>query len=71
LVGGGLSRKRRWLLGALVAGVLGVVTLQAGCGSSGSSSSATTGTPAGSYTITVNATSGGATRTTAVQLTVR
>jgi hypothetical protein len=71
LIGAGISRKRRMLLGLFFAVVLGVGLLQAGCGSSKSSTSTTTGTPAGTYTITVNATSGSATRTTTVQLTVQ
>ena len=67
---GGRCSRRRWLLAVLVAGVLGVVSLQAGCSNS-TNSSTTSGTPAGSYSITVNATSGSATRTTAVTLVVR
>jgi hypothetical protein len=50
---------------------LGVMVLQAGCGSSSGNSTTTTGTPAGSYTITMNATSGGASRSTAVTLVVQ
>ena len=68
MLGAGVSRKRRLLLGLLFAAVFGTVMLQAGCGSS-SSSSTTTGTPAGTYTITVNATSV-AVRTTTVTLIV-
>jgi len=71
LIGVGISRKRRVLLGIFFAVVPGVALLQAGCGSSKRSTSTTTGTPAGTYTITVNATSGSATRTTTVQLTVQ
>lgn len=71
LVGSGLSRKRRrWLIALLGAAVLGGVALQAGCSKS-SSTSTTSGTPAGTYTITLNATSGSATRTTALQLIVQ
>jgi hypothetical protein len=69
ILGAGISRKRRLLLGLFFAAVLGTVVLQAGCGSSSSNSSTTTGTPAGTYTITVNATSV-AVRTTTVTLTV-
>jgi len=69
LLGAGISRKRRLLLGLFLAVVLGIALLQAGCGSSGNGSSSTSGTPAGTYTVTVNAT-GGATRSTTVQLTV-
>jgi hypothetical protein len=69
LVGGGLSRRRRWLITIALAAVLGGITLQAGC-SNTSNTSTTVGTPAGTYTVTVNATSGSATRTTAVTLIV-
>jgi hypothetical protein len=71
LMGAGISRKRRVLLGAFIAALLGVALLQAGCGSSSSTARTTTGTPAGTYTVTINATSGSATRTTTVQLTVQ
>lgn len=70
LIGTGVSRKRRVLLGIFVAVALGTGLLQVGCGSS-SNSSTTSGTPAGTYTVDVNATSGGATRTTTVQFTVQ
>lgn len=69
LVGAGVSRKRRLLLGLFFAAVLGTVALQAGCGSSSSATSTTTGTPAGTYTITIDATSVAA-RSTTLQLTV-
>jgi hypothetical protein len=68
MIGAGISRKRRVLVGIFFAAVLGTVVLQAGCGSS-STTTTTTGTPAGTYTITINATSV-AVRTTTVQLTV-
>jgi hypothetical protein len=69
LLGAGISRKRRLLLGAFIAVVLAIALLQAGCGSSSNGSGTTTGTPNGTYTIIVNATAG-ATRTTTLQLTV-
>jgi len=59
------------LMAILVVCLLGVVGLQAGCGSSSSSGSTTTGTPAGTYSVTMNATSGGATRSTSVTLIVQ
>ena len=71
LIGAGASRKRRLLMAILVVCVLGVVGLQAGCGSTSSSGSTTTGTPAGTYTVSMNATSGTATRTTSVTLIVK
>jgi Beta-propeller repeat len=70
LMGVGVSRKRRMLLGISFAFLLGIALLQAGC-SSKSTTTTTTGTPAGNYTVTVNATSGSATRTTTVQFTVQ
>lgn len=70
LMGAGVSRKRRVLLGLFFAAVLGMALLQAGCSSS-STTTTTNGTPAGTYTVTVNATSGTATRTTTVQFTVQ
>ena len=70
LMGAGVSRKRRVLVGVFFAVLLGMALLQAGCSSS-STTRTTTGTPAGTYTVTVNATSGTATRTTTVQFTVQ
>jgi hypothetical protein len=69
ILGAGLSRKRRLLLGAFLVAVMGVVALQAGCSSGSTNTTTTTGTPAGTYTITINATSV-AVRTTTVQLIV-
>jgi len=69
MLGAGVTRKRRLLLGLFFALVLGTVALQAGCGSSSSTTSTTTGTPAGTYTIVINASSV-AVRSTTVQLTV-
>lgn len=70
LIGSGLSRRRRWLMAIIVGVLLSGVALQSAC-SNTSNTSTTTGTPAGTYTITVNATSGSATRTTAVTLNVK
>lgn len=70
LIGSGLSRRRRWLMAIVVGALLSVVALQSAC-SNASNTSTTTGTAAGTYTITVNATSGSATRTTAVTLNVK
>jgi hypothetical protein len=69
-IGGTMSRKKRALMGVLIAGFLALVLFQAGCGSS-STTSTTTGTPAGTYLIAVDATSGSATRTTTVTLIVQ
>jgi hypothetical protein len=71
LIGSGVSRKRRWLLAMTFAVLLSGVVLQSACSSSRSNTSSTTGTPAGTYAITINATSGNATRSTVVQLVVK
>jgi len=71
LIGAGISRKRKVLLGLFTAAIAAMALAQAGCGSSSKTTTTTTGTPAGTYTVTINATSGSATRTTTVQLTVR
>lgn len=65
---GAVSRKKRLLIGLLVACSFGVV-FQAGCQSA--STTNTTGTPAGTYIVTVTATSGQATRNTNVTLVVQ
>jgi Beta-propeller repeat len=57
-IGGTMSRKRRAVLGLLIGSFFVLMFLQAGCGSKTSSTSVTTGTPAGKYTFTVTATSG-------------
>ncbi len=74
LLGVGASRKRLrkgyWLASLTLSAFFGLVLLQAGC--SGSKSTTTTsGTPAGTYTIVVNATSGTIVRSTTLQLTVQ
>jgi subtilase family serine protease len=68
---GGVSSRRRWL--ALV-GFFVVVTILMGVacgGGGGSAQKKTQGTPAGSYTVTVTATSGSTTHATSVNLTVQ
>ena len=69
-IGGRKSRRRRVLMAALLGCFFALVLFQAGCGSS-SSSSTTTGTPAGTYNLTVTATSGSATRTQQIVLVVQ
>jgi hypothetical protein len=71
LIGTGASRKRRVLLLMGLLAALGAVALQSACSSSHSTTTTSTGTPAGTYNVTVNATSGGATRSTVVQLVVK
>ena len=70
-VGAGITRKRRLLMALFFAGMFGVALLEAACGSGSRSTQTTTGTPPGTYTITINGTSGSATRSTTVQLTVQ
>ncbi|MBV8053178.1 MAG: SBBP repeat-containing protein, partial [Acidobacteriaceae bacterium] len=69
-VGAGVSRKRKLLLGILFAAFCSLMILQAGC-SSKSSITTTSGTPAGTYLVTVSATSGSATRNATVTLVVQ
>jgi hypothetical protein len=69
LIGFGDLRRRRVLLILLFAVLLAAAGLQVGCSYS-SHTKTTTGTPAGTYTVPVNATTGSATRTTTVQFTV-
>jgi uncharacterized repeat protein (TIGR01451 family) len=69
-LGGKRSRQRRWLIGVLLGGFFALVVFQAGCGSK-SSTTTTTGTPAGTYPVTINATTGtNATRSTVITLVV-
>jgi len=67
-VGAGYKR-RRSLAGALLGLIAGIILLQGACGSS-SSATATGGTPAGNYTITITGASGSVSHNTTVQLIV-
>jgi len=69
-IGKKMSRQRRGLRGLILGAFLALLLLQAGCGSN-KSKPITTGTPAGTYPITVTATSGLATRTQSIQLVVQ
>ena len=69
-VGLGGKRQRRWLMGLLLAGFFALIVFLQGC-SSAATVTTTTGTPAGTYAVTVNAVSGNATRTTLVTLVVQ
>jgi hypothetical protein len=69
-IGGKKSARRRLLMMVLLVAFFGLVVFQAGCGSS-TTTSTTTGTPAGTYNLTVTATSGSATRTQQIVLVVQ
>jgi hypothetical protein len=69
-IGGKKSRRRRLMMTAMLGVFFALVLFQAGCGSS-SSTTTTTGTPAGTYNLTVTATSGTATRTQQIVLVVQ
>ena len=68
-VGG--SRKRLILTTGMLIGFFALILFQAGCGGSSTTPAATTGTPAGTYSVTVTGTSGSASRTTTLQLVVQ
>ena len=73
-LGIGVGRKRRrWLVGAVLGLIAGIILLQPACGSSTSNTPATTGgTLAGTYIITITGSAGtGAVHTFPVTLTVR
>ncbi|MGO9124545.1 MAG: beta strand repeat-containing protein [Terriglobales bacterium] len=67
---GRVSRSRRVVMSLLLGGFFALMAFQAGCGSS-KTVTTTTGTPAGTYVVTVSAISGSATRTQTVTLVVQ
>ena len=67
-VGAGYKR-RRWLAGALLGMIAGLILLQGACGSS-TPATTTGGTPAGTYTITITGSAGTVTHNTTVTLIV-
>jgi hypothetical protein len=69
-IGGVLNRKRRVAGGLLVLFVLSLIALQPACSHS-SSTTISSGTPAGTYAITVSATSGTYSQTQQIQLVVQ
>jgi len=71
LVGAGARRRKRMIVLAALTLVLASFALQAGCGSSKKTTPSTSGTPAGTYTVTVSGTSGSVTRTARVTLNVQ
>jgi hypothetical protein len=70
-IGGTLSRKRRIMMAVVIGGVFALIGLQAACSSNSSTPTTVTGTPAGTYNLTLTATSGTATRTFPVTLIVQ
>jgi Beta-propeller repeat/Domain of unknown function DUF11 len=69
-MGGRRARRRRLLMGLLLCVLFALILFLPACGSTATTTT-TTGTPAGTYAITVNAVSGGATRSTVVELVVQ
>lgn len=65
------SRKRRLTCLLFCAALLGSVALQMACGSSSSGGPKNSGTPAGTYTVNINATSGTAQHSSSVSVTVQ
>ena len=58
-LGIGASRKRRrWLIGAVLCMIAGVILLQPGCGSASTPSTTPIGTQAGTYNITITGSAG-------------
>jgi uncharacterized repeat protein (TIGR01451 family) len=68
---GSCSRKRRLLLGFFVLAMLSFSLFMAGCGGSNTSQTPPAGTPAGTYAVTVTATSGKASHATTLTLVVQ
>jgi hypothetical protein len=69
-LGGKTSRRRRVLMSLLLSGLFALLLFLPGCHSAAPVTT-TTGTPAGTYPVTINAVSGSATRTTVVTLVVQ
>ena len=65
-----LWRRRRFAIGLLLAGLVGLILLQAACGGKKATTTTGTPTPPGTYTITITGTSGTITRTADITLTV-
>ena len=64
-------RRRRWLAGALLGLVLGLTLWLPACGNSSSNTNPTSGTPAGTYTITLTGASGSVSHNIPVTLIVQ
>jgi uncharacterized repeat protein (TIGR01451 family) len=66
-----LSRRRRVVLGMLIGAFVTFMLILPGCGSSSKTTTTTTGTPAGTVSFNITATSGSATRSQALTLNVQ
>ena len=55
---GATGKRRRWLIGAVLCLLVGIIVLEPGCGSASSSTPTTTGTAAEIYTITITGSAG-------------
>jgi Bacterial Ig-like domain (group 3) len=73
IVGGATRRKRVWQSAAMLLVVMAIVAGLAGCGGGGHTPvpNPTTGTPAGTYTVTVTAASGATSHAGTITLTVQ
>jgi len=74
LLGLGLGaggKRRRWLAGAVLGLIAGIILLQPACGSSSSTAPPGGGTPAGTYQLNITATSGSDSHTVQVTLIVQ
>jgi len=68
---GARRRRRRWLIGALLGLMAGVILTLPGCGSASTATGTTGGTLAGVYTITITGSAGsGASQNTKIQIQV-
>jgi hypothetical protein len=55
---GATGKRRRWLIGAVLCLLVGIIVLEPGCGSASSSTPTSTGTAAGFYTVTITGSAG-------------
>jgi hypothetical protein len=68
---GATGKRRRWLIGAVLCLLVGIIVLEPGCGSASSSTPTNTGTAAEIYTITITGSAGtGASHQTSVLVQV-
>jgi hypothetical protein len=67
----GTTRRRRWIVGIFVVLVVGLAGFQLACSSGSGTTTPPTGTPAGTYPITVTGTSGSAAHAVRMTLVVQ